>query len=82
MSHPNPAAPDPEGYTPLSQQPYSGLTPPPPRPRNGLGIASLVLGTSQNFARRTKLTPTQATSFVAAAVHAYWARFTDQLSAS
>jgi hypothetical protein len=35
---------DPEGYTPLSQPPYFGSTPTPPRPRNGLGIASLVLG--------------------------------------
>jgi hypothetical protein len=35
---------DPEGYAPPSQHPYFGLTPPPPRLRNGLGIASLVLG--------------------------------------
>jgi hypothetical protein len=27
---------DPEGYTPLSQPPYFGSTPTPPRPRNGL----------------------------------------------
>jgi Domain of unknown function (DUF4190) len=44
MSHPNPAAPDPEGYTPPSQQPYFGFNPPPPRPRNELGTASLVFG--------------------------------------
>jgi ABC-type Fe3+ transport system permease subunit len=35
---------DPEGYAPLSQHPYFGSTPPPPRPRNELGIASLALG--------------------------------------
>jgi hypothetical protein len=40
LSHPHP----PRAYPPPPLQPHSGFTPPPTGPRNGLGIASLVIG--------------------------------------
>ena len=44
--YPSPQGPGgayPGGYPPPPPQPYSGYTPPPVGPRNGLGIASLVV---------------------------------------
>ena len=43
--YPNPyqAGPYPGGYPPAPPQPYAGYTPPPTGPRNGLGVAALVI---------------------------------------
>ncbi|MCI4675985.1 DUF4190 domain-containing protein [Candidatus Mycolicibacterium alkanivorans] len=43
--YPNPyqAGPYPGGYPPPPPQPYAGYAPPPTGPRNGLGVAALVI---------------------------------------
>jgi hypothetical protein len=43
-AYPYPPAPYPGAYPPPPSQPYWAFTPPPTGPRNGLGIASLVIG--------------------------------------
>src|SRR4051794_20200822 len=40
--NPYPAGPYP-GYPPAPPQPYAGYAPPPAAPRNGLGIAALII---------------------------------------
>ncbi|MBS4729620.1 DUF4190 domain-containing protein [Mycobacterium sp. SM1] len=42
-AYPNAQVPYPGGYPPPPWQPYPGYSPPPATPKNGLGIASLVI---------------------------------------